>query len=237
MTAHISQLIHDLLKTPERGPEQYCIMQAIAEELGTLDSRDFPPHARYLFVSMRARCRYAAGAVQLVNGILKTLEALPKVLDVYGGVGSHIQTRSFDFIADPGLKAIVIRDYRELDCILFPSHAWKSTVIMAGSILEAILYDLLVSDRKINARACAAPSAPKKLSLDRAEWKLCHLIDVASEIELLPPSRAASIDQVLRDYRNFVHPNKEIKSEHQCTEAEALMAKGALDGVCNHLSK
>jgi hypothetical protein len=51
----------------------------------------------------------------------------------------------------------------------------------------------------------------------------------------MPQARAASIDQVLRDYRNFVHPRKELKAAHHCTEAEATLAKGALDVVCNHL--
>jgi len=40
----------------------------------------------------------------------------------------------------------------------------------------------------------------------------------------------------LRDYRNFIHPKKEIRTGYPCTEAEAFMAKGALDAVCNHFS-
>ncbi|TOG58122.1 hypothetical protein CGI99_22890 [Vibrio parahaemolyticus] len=62
------------------------------------------------------------------------------------------------------------------------------------------------------------------------------MIEVAVDIGLLPVQRAASIDQVLRDYRNFVHPQKELRSQHPCTEAEAFMAKGCLDGIYNHLN-
>jgi hypothetical protein len=40
----------------------------------------------------------------------------------------------------------------------------------------------------------------------------------------------------LRDYRNFVHPKKELRAQHPCTEAEALMSVGALEGVCNILT-
>ena len=36
-------------------------------------------------------------------------------------------------------------------------------------------------------------------------------------------------------HRNFVHPKKEIRAQHQCAEAEAMMAMGALEGVCNIL--
>ena len=61
------------------------------------------------------------------------------------------------------------------------------------------------------------------------------LILVAEDIGKLPSENAKAIDQILRDYRNFVHPNKEVRAQHPCTEAQALMAKGALDAVCNYL--
>jgi len=123
---------------------------------------------------------------------------------------------------------------------LIPDGAWKSTVIIAGSILEAVLYDVLINPR-YNGAALASTRAPKYKGgvvvkdLVAGEWKLIDLIKVAEDIDLLPPQRVLSIDQVLRDYRNFVHPKKEIKSQHPCTDAEAFMAKGALDAVCNHL--
>jgi hypothetical protein len=59
------------------------------------------------------------------------------------------------------LKGIIERDYKELTLVLFPGGAWKSTVIMAGSILEAILFDLLGSDPATQAKAMASQAAPK----------------------------------------------------------------------------
>jgi hypothetical protein len=49
--------------------------------------------------------------------------------------------------------------------------------------------------------------------------------------------RERAIDQVLRDYRNFVHPYEEVRADHACSEGEALAAIGALMGVCDHLQK
>jgi hypothetical protein len=63
------------------------------------------------------------------------------------------------------------------------------------------------------------------------------LINVAVDIGILPEDRAATIDQVLRDYRNFAHPRKEIKEKHECSDAEAGLAKYGLDGVCDHLQR
>jgi hypothetical protein len=112
---------------------------------------------------------------------------------------------------------------------------------MAGSILEAILFDVLVNPKYYNS-AMASTKAPKDkqgsvLDLCMNDWKLTFLIDVATDIGLIPVQRADSIDQILRDFRNFVHPRKEIKSRFPCDEAEALLAKGALDSICNNFEK
>src|SRR5262249_29818810 len=111
-------------------------------------------------------------------------------------------------------------------------------LIFPGSILEAILFERL-SDAKWNASALASPRAPtKKGSLvPMDDWKLEKLIQVAVDITLLPKDPADTIHQVLRDYRNFVHPKVEIRAAHPCTEAEAMLAVGALDSVCNFLDK
>ena len=41
---------------------------------------------------------------------------------------------------------------------------------------------------------------------------MVHLIDVAVDIGRLPADAADTIHQVLRDYRNFVQPKKEIRA-------------------------
>ena len=58
---------------------------------------------------------------------------------------------------------------------------------------------------------------------------------VAAAIGILKKEREPAIDQILRKYRNFIHPLAEIRGGIPCTEAEALLAKGALDSVCNDL--
>jgi hypothetical protein len=179
------------------------------------------------------------------DSLKTTLQRLLPVLDHYRGEGSWGGTRSFPLIADPELRDIIERDYRELAIVLFPAGAWKSCVVMAGSILEAILLDLLTQDLAHVTQAMGSLKAPKKGkkgpvkditkgSLDE-EWTLANLIDVAGDLGLLPAMDVKAIHQMLRDYRNFVHPRKEKKAAHPCTEAEAMLAKGALDAVCNHL--
>lgn len=126
---------------------------------------------------------------------------------------------------DADLRKIVERDYRELAQILLPGCAWKSAVVLAGSILEAVLYDRLTA---VPALTRATPEE---------QWRLADLIRVAAERGLLPASRAEAIDPALREYRDFLHPRTAIRAAHPATEAEATLAKGTLDAVCNHLDE
>jgi hypothetical protein len=230
----------DTARKRDIGPALDALLSGLNEELAKLDARDFLPAARSEFVYLR-KMLLKANMIYQLDQLHRPVEQMLGILDQYGGEGSRSVIRSFAFIHDAVLRTIVERDYRELSLILFPSGAWKSTVIMAGSILEAILYDLLTIDSQRIGATEAAPRAPKRKdgsvkSILGGEWRLTDLIEVAADLNLLPSEREKSIDQTLRDYRNFVHPRKEIRATHSVSEAEALMAKGALDGLCNFLA-
>ncbi len=237
------------------------LLVILAKALDRLDVCDFSPDAQYDFVLVRQKFRVWAdqGKPSVVleqdgldgdplspssenakayDDIVEAGKQVVSILDQYAGEGSHAITRSFAFIKDEGLRRIIERDYKELSLILFPGGAWKSTVIMAGSVFEAILYDLLTDPARL-AKAKASAKAPrdKKSDLEDGKWKLESLIDVADDLDLLPKGQANAIHQVLRNYRNFVHPKKEIKDEYPCSEAESLTAKGTLGSVCNHFEK
>lgn len=249
MVEYIRKLAVDLQNYADKraGGKMFTLIRVLREELDRLDPRDFFPDAQYDFVIARSRMRGIAGESTITSRsypvIRKLTEQIVGVLDKYGGEGNRAETRSFPFLSDPKLRDIIERDYKELSLILLPGGAWKSTVVIAGSILEAILYDVLTSDPQRKDAASASPVAPKRprsshvKDIDKGEWTLHHLIEVAADIDILPEERANTFDQVLRDYRNFVHPKKEIRTGHPCTEAEAYLAKGALDGICNHFEK
>lgn len=217
-----------------------------AEELNRLDPRDFLPSAQFDFFMIRKQARrWAAQQGGMAQVELPAIAQLARrtvdVLSHYGGEGSQAVVRSFSFIVDGDLRKIIERDYRELKLRVFPAGAWKSSVVLAGSILEAILFDQLAKDPATKQAALLSRKAPKDKAgkvkdLDAGDWKLFDLIEVATDISLLPADRSKSIDQILRDYRNFVHPKKEIRAKYPCTEAEALLALGALDTVCNVLA-
>lgn len=238
MVEYIKQLIR---KIKQENDLSRAYLVAVREELERLDPRDFEPQVQHEVVWYRVRLGLLAEANRTAPGtVIAQLDAVLQILDKYRGEGSRGVQRSFAYITDPDLRAIIERDYFELTVKLFPGGAWKSTVILAGSILEAILFDRL-ADAKWNTKAVASPAAQTKGTTPKPipmkDWRLENLIDIAVDITLLPTDPADTIHQILRDYRNFVHPKKELRAAHACTEAEAMLAVGALDSVCNYIEK
>ncbi len=247
MAAYIQTLVSLLLADfKSKTPPLRTQLTAIYEEASRLDPRDFAPSARATFVRSRAELASLAASpdrLQWSAFLERVLTELSKVLDDYGGPGRFAHKRKFEWLSSTDLQGIVERDYAELQQVLLPDGAWKSTVVMSGSLLEAILYDLLAKEAGRLALAMAAKRAPKASARDGGgvlpveKWKLDGMIKVAEDIGLLPKERAETFDQILRDYRNFVHPTKELRAEHPCGEGEALMAKGAIDAVCDHFDR
>jgi hypothetical protein len=179
--------------------------------------------------------------------IAASLENIKAVLDSYGGVNSNAAGRPFTFIGNADIRTIVERDYRDLSLKLLPSGAWKSVVVTAGGILEGILFDALTRDPARVAAAMASPKAPRRsrqngggakdITRDTREdeWSLADMIHVAADLGYISLDREKSIDQSLRGYRNYVHPRVEVRNMKPLREAEALMAKGSLDAICDDI--
>jgi hypothetical protein len=260
MIAYIKELINtvELCRTTQAAelrarfggtpPDPIRVLDGLVEELNRLDPRDFEPSVRHDFVVLRSMLRTTVRPdIHLSHiGVPAAYAAMiGTLLDSYAGEGSRARTRDFSFVSDPDVRKIVERDYRELDLRTFPDESWKSTVILAGSILEAVLYDLLTKDPTAISSAMASPHAPKKkggVTKDitqhtyEDQWSLNDLINVACDLRMLPHKDERAIHLVLREYRNFVHPRLEVKTGITISEGHATAAKGMLDVILDHLT-
>ncbi len=229
--------------------------EVIVDEMKQLQPRNFAPDAQTDFVIVRQELdefhrqlidrtvlssflNSDRGDARYRAGLIAKMDRVISVMEKYGGE-DRASIRRFPFIKDADLRQIVERDYTEVKGKSYPARAWKSTVIMAGSIAEAMLFDVLFSDPARKASAFASPEAPKKGGCIQPEneWRLASLFAVAVDLGIVPKGRGATLDEVLRDYRNFVHPKKEIKAAHPCGEAEAGLAISGLDALCNFLER
>lgn len=89
--------------------------------------------------------------------------------------------------------------------------AYLSTILLCGSVLEAVL---LGAAQKEPARFNRASASPKAIdgSVKRFhEWSLAQFIDVACEAELLKPD-VKKFSHGLRDFRNYIHPYEQMVS-------------------------
>jgi len=89
--------------------------------------------------------------------------------------------------------------------------AYLSTILLCGSVLEAVL---LGAAQKQPARFNQANASPRHADggVKRFhEWSLAQFIDVASEAGLLKPD-VKKFSHGLRDFRNYIHPYEQMQS-------------------------
>jgi hypothetical protein len=124
------------------------------------------------------------------------------------------------FVADAALRTQLELDWNEAKATR-NAKAWKCCVIMCGGILEGLLLDRLKGDpaKAVSARAAIS----KKANPDIETWTLAEMIDVASHLKILQKG-AGHVGHALREYRNLVHPAKQVKEKITVTEAEASLS-------------
>ena len=114
-------------------------------------------------------------------------------------------------VADPAMQAILGRRWGECARCIAGDAPLAATVMMGG-LLEALLLARIHRERS-KAQVLQASSAPKDQRsgkpLPLQQWTLRHYIDVAHELGWISPS-ARDVGAVIRDYRNYIHPHKEL---------------------------
>lgn len=120
-------------------------------------------------------------------------------------------TVDFDFITDEQFRSSLLSDYHELQLSL-RNNSWKAAHVLAGSIVEAILIEYLIVSELV-------PSGedPLKMTLDRA-ISLCKTHGVILDT-------TASLCDVIRQYRNLIHPGRLIRLEQEATQEGASIAR------------
>jgi hypothetical protein len=114
-------------------------------------------------------------------------------------------------VADPKMQDILLRRWNECVICLHAPAPMAATVMMGG-LLEGLL--LARINKEPNQKPVfTAASAPKDKKtgnpLPLKDWALKNYIDVGHELGWISES-AKDVGVVLRDYRNYIHPQKEL---------------------------
>lgn len=140
-----------------------------------------------------------------------------------------LKIKGFNFVKDSTLTSILERDYLEIQRNLI-SDNWKSTILLCGGSIEAILLDLLSSN---SAAVDASIKRPKEPDLRR--WDLNDLIEVGVDSGLVG-KELAKLSHSVREYRNLIHPGVEVRSGLKVEPEEARIAVEVLNILIRELS-
>ncbi len=99
---------------------------------------------------------------------------------------------TFDFIGQKNFRLSLESDYQEM-LNAVKSQSWKSVQVMAGSIVETLLVDYLVST-----------TFPTRKTSDPLKMKLVEVVEMCKGEGVTTP-RTADLCSVARSYRNLIH--------------------------------
>jgi hypothetical protein len=127
-------------------------------------------------------------------------------------------------ISDPMMQQILVGRWNEcLACVT--AKAPLSATVMMGGLLEGLLLARVEreKDKKPIFTAKATPldpktSAPRRLN----EWVLNDYIQVLAELKWITLG-ASAVGDVLRDYRNYIHPHKQLTQKMHLAPQDAVL--------------
>ena len=132
--------------------------------------------------------------------------------------------RCDSLVSDKAMQAVLTRRWVECGKCVSAGAPLAATVMMGG-LLEALLL-ARVHREKNKSQVFGATKAPKDRAtgkpLPLQEWTLRHYIDVGHELGWISPS-ARDVGEVLRDYRNYIHPQKELSHGIQLQDGDARL--------------
>lgn len=118
-----------------------------------------------------------------------------------------------DFLENEDLKRLIIEDYGEAKRSL-QSKNYKATILLCGSIAEAILTAVIEKARLPGINT-------KKLYNN---FNLSKLLDIAKNHDLVIDKNIFSLIDPLRNYRNIIHPGVQLRKSISPDLSKATIA-------------
>lgn len=145
----------------------------------------------------------------------------------------------FEFIdGEPTRKALQI-DRAEADKVL-ADGAWKAATVLAGSLVEALLFWALARKESHAIETAIAGLRQGRFALPRAdrnldEWSLHEYVEVSAALAIIREKTAAQV-RLAKEFRNLIHPGLEQRRATKCGRGEALGAIAAVELVLRDLA-
>jgi hypothetical protein len=180
------------------------------------------------------------------DALLRTRQSLVEVRSFIASnlhaISSAAQTHTSDappnfspLVLDPNMQAILQRRWDEVQRCL-SSNANLAATVMMGGLLESLLLARINGspDKPSVFTTPAAPRDKTGKTLALSEWKLVKMVDVAHELTWITKS-AKDVGNVLRDFRNYIHPHKEYTDGVVILEEDARMFWEVTKSISRHV--
>jgi len=142
----------------------------------------------------------------------------------------ELTTRELGFFSDPSLAAIIRDLLDEIDRV-FSVRGYRSALYLSISAVEGVLKHALNLNSK---KALNAQSFPAGKQIE--DLTLFQCIPICSELSLIPPEFENTYDQ-LRQFRNYIHPERELSSKYNINIGISQLGIGILNLTLLHFNK
>jgi hypothetical protein len=149
--------------------------------------------------------------------------------------GSTVAEAALPFMVDVDLSRMVARDLGELDSAVRAANV-KSAIILAGSILEAVLLDVLGRNEHIARQILGKkwPDRASAMDLIAAASAISVVLPDTTTTPLLPPLTGKK-GVVVVDHRDLIHPRAEVRGAATIDTNTVLTMQGVLGEVLRDL--
>mgnify|MGYP000901075011 CR=1 FL=1 len=120
--------------------------------------------------------------------------------------------------------------------ICLDNNATLASIFLIGSTLEGILLGFTSQYPEKYGRANSSPKDRKGKVKNFDKWNLNDFINVSSEIGFLEKD-VKQFSHYLRDFRNYIHPHKQLEDKFNPNKHTALICEQVLKAAIYELSK
>lgn len=132
-------------------------------------------------------------------------------------------------VVSDGMRKILVSKIDNLNkCIA--NQSYQEALTSIGSILEGVLSGVA---EKFHEKFESSSKAPKT-ELDK--WTLGNFIDVACDLNIIHKDRQ-DFAHLLRDYRNYIHPMKQLKDQFSPDIHTVSTSYAVLKGIVHDLNE
>jgi len=150
-------------------------------------------------------------------------------------------TAGLEFISDEKLRNSIRLDLSAAESTL-NNGEWKASTVLSGAALEALLLwkiDVANVDERESAKAKAAKRVGQRqrLVVDKPEnWSLADYIEMAFAMGAIT-EQCVEQARLAKDYRNLIHPGKEMRERLKCDRGTAHGAFAAVQFAVRDLAE